>query len=152
NNFDFVSTNGGTRVAGFSYSGLLNWHAGRTGIDPRNLDPEPDLAAAMPEQPNDLTYIFKLRPNTKFHNGKTLTADDVKYSLDLWASDKSVAKDNYTWLEKTEAVDPLTVKITTKFPYADTLPNLVGYRDAFIFNKEFQESKEVVEKMMGTGP
>ena len=28
------------------------------------------------------TYTFKLRPNVKFHNGQTMTAEDVKYSID----------------------------------------------------------------------
>ena len=34
------------------------------------------------------TYSFKIRKNVKFHNGKKVTAEDVKYSLDTAISNK----------------------------------------------------------------
>jgi len=41
----------------------------------------PDLAQSFTMSPNGLTYTFKLR-NTKFSDGKPVTAADVVYSLD----------------------------------------------------------------------
>jgi ABC-type transport system substrate-binding protein len=44
---------------------------------------EPDLLVAMPELTRDGTlYSFELRPGVKFHHGRELTADDVKFSIE----------------------------------------------------------------------
>ena len=44
---------------------------------------EPTLLSKMPEISEDgLTYSFELLPDVKFHNGETLKASDVKYSLE----------------------------------------------------------------------
>ncbi|MDR0291801.1 MAG: ABC transporter substrate-binding protein [Elusimicrobium sp.] len=43
---------------------------------------EPSLSTEVPAaQPDGVTYIFPVRQNVKFHNGETLTAEDVKYSI-----------------------------------------------------------------------
>src|SRR5262245_28724777 len=51
---------GGGRVFGFTHDGLLQFKAGKSGVDPNSLDVEPNIAQALPETPNELTYIFKL--------------------------------------------------------------------------------------------
>ena len=43
---------------------------------------EPALAQGWTISPDHLVYIFKLRPNVRFHDGSLLTAADVKFSLD----------------------------------------------------------------------
>ena len=42
----------------------------------------PCLATSWEITNDGKTYTFKLRPNVKFHNGQTMTADDVKYSIE----------------------------------------------------------------------
>jgi ABC-type transport system substrate-binding protein len=45
--------------------------------------PEPDMAADWPQISDDgLTYTFKLKEGIKFGNGREVTADDVKYTLE----------------------------------------------------------------------
>ena len=57
------------------FSGLLR-------ID-NKLQIVPDLAEAMPEVSADgKVYTFKIRRNAQFHDGRPVTAEDVKYSLD----------------------------------------------------------------------
>jgi len=52
-----------------------------------NLEPAPDIAENMPEISADgLTYTFHLRQGVKFHDGKTLTASDIKYSWERAAN------------------------------------------------------------------
>ncbi len=41
----------------------------------------PNLAAEV-SQPDDLTYVYKLRPGITFHDGSPLTAEDVVYSVE----------------------------------------------------------------------
>src|SRR5690349_10413308 len=42
------------------YSKLVRFKAGTPDIAPADNSMEPDLAAAMPEQPDQMTYVFKL--------------------------------------------------------------------------------------------
>ena len=67
-------------------------------------------------------YTFKLRQGVKFHSGAELTADDVAYSLNrLIAIGAGPAPLFKNWIEKTEAVDKYTVRITTAQPYTPFL-------------------------------
>ena len=82
------------------FSRLLDYEPGTTNI-------VPDLATAMPEISADgKTFTFSLRDDVKFHNGRTLTADDVKYSIE-------------------RAVNP-----KTQGPGAGFFGSIVGYDDA----------------------
>ena len=47
----------------------------------------PDLAEALPEQPDPQTIVFKLNPNARWHdheplNARPVTAEDVKFSIE----------------------------------------------------------------------
>lgn len=85
---------------------------------------------------DDKTYTFQLREDATFHNGDTVTASDVKYSVQRMMD----MQQGFSWMwsgilspENVEVVDETTVKMTTKtvfapFPY--TLPFL------YIVNKD----------------
>src|SRR5687767_9904651 len=45
------------------------------------MDYAPDVAQSW-ETPDDRTVIFKLNPNAKFHDGRPVTAQDVKWTYD----------------------------------------------------------------------
>lgn len=59
---------------------------------------------------DNLTYTFKLRPNVKFHNGKTLTSEDVRASMERY---KRIAtrRDLLAPVAAFEAPDPATFVI-----------------------------------------
>jgi peptide/nickel transport system substrate-binding protein len=50
-----------------------------------NNHPILELAEAMDEAPDHLTYTFKLRQGVHFHNGKLMTSADVAASFDRYA-------------------------------------------------------------------
>src|ERR1700739_3800066 len=50
-----------------------------------NNHPILELAEAMNEAPDHLTYTFKLRQGIHFHNGKPMTSADVVASFDRYA-------------------------------------------------------------------
>jgi peptide/nickel transport system substrate-binding protein len=72
-----------------------------------------DLAESWSASPDGLTYTVKLRPNVKFHDGSTLTAEDVKASYDRIRNPPtgivSVRKNDYVDVASIDVVDPLTV-------------------------------------------
>ncbi len=140
-------------VNGLSYSKLLRFKAGTPEVAPADNAMEPDLAEKMPEQPDATTYTFKIRPNAKFHNGRAVTSEDIKYAYDRYLNfEKSVHKTGLTFIDKMETPDPTTFKITTKGPYADTLFYLGGNLGAWVSPKEHAESPDATAKMVGSGP
>jgi len=74
------------------------------------------------------TWTFKLRPGVKFSDGSPLTAADVVFTLDRVGKVPNSPSSYKVYLqkvEKVEAVDPLTVRITTSEPYP-LLPTNMG--------------------------
>ncbi|VAX25785.1 Dipeptide-binding ABC transporter, periplasmic substrate-binding component (TC 3.A.1.5.2) [hydrothermal vent metagenome] len=90
-----------------------------------NFSIAPDLAKKW-ETPDRKTYIFHLRDGVKFHNGKSLTARDVKaeYDFILDPKNKSPLKGTFKAIDKIEAPDELTVIFRLKTPSASFLGNL----------------------------
>jgi peptide/nickel transport system substrate-binding protein len=89
------------------------------------LKPTPALAQSWTVDGN--VWTFKLRPNVKFSDGSPLTADDVVFTFERVPKVPNSPSPFTLYLKdvaKTEAVDPLTVRITTKGPSPLLLPNL----------------------------
>ena len=141
-------------LAGFTHSGLLGLQAGRPEYPGNEITAEPDLATSMPEQGADqLSYTMKLKP-AKFHNGRTVTSEDVKWSYERYAfDDDSAYKSTWgVWLDSVEAPDPETVVVKTKEPFADAVGSMAAYFDGFIMAQEHEESAEATSRLMGSGP
>lgn len=83
---------------------------------------QPCLATSW-EYLSDTAVQFRLRENVKFHDGNTMTAEDVVYSIERCMNSPQVGY-NATALESVEAVDDYTVVIHTKEPYAPLLASL----------------------------
>ena len=79
----------------------------------------PSLAESWTASPDGLTYEFVLRSGVKFHNGDTMTADDMKFSFDRYrgAASKTL-KDK---VRAVQVVDPLRVRFVLKEPWPDFL-------------------------------
>jgi len=144
-------------TGGFVYSKLLRFKAGVPEVTPADLTMEPDLASALPEQPNELQFTFKLK-QAKFHNlppvgGRAVTAEDVRYAIDRYLTyEKSVHKSLWSFVDKIEVPDPQTVVLKTKYPYADTIQQAGGMYGSYIAPKELAESTEAASRMIGSGP
>ena len=73
---------------------------------------------------DDGAWVFKLRPGAVFHNGEPVTGDDVKWTIEQIAGEKSTAylRGQMSEIARVDLPDPLTVRLVTKTPLA-TLPN-----------------------------
>ena len=118
----------------------------------------PDLAIAMPEQPDPQTYTFKLRPGVKWQNvapvsGRLLTADEVKQAIDVYRSDNNSAfRADYEPIESVTVIDSATVQVKTKEPYAPMLALSAGHYGWRIFPADLLQNDDIKTKAVGTGP
>ena len=143
----------------FTHSRLIKHKAG-PGVQPGTFPLEGDLAESW-TQPSPNVYVFKLRRGVRWHNkapvnGRELTADDVVYSIERF---KTVTGNANAYmlasLEKVEAPDKYTVRMTLKEPYAWFLDILANPMAVCIIAKEtvdkFGDLKKP-ESVVGTGP
>lgn len=110
----------------------------------------PGLAASWEISDDGLTYTFTLREGVTFHDGTTMDAEDVKFSLDrILAEDSANAqKALYAAISAVEVIDPLTVQLTLSEPNGNMLFNL-AWGDAVIVAPE---SIDGIKQMpIGTG-
>ncbi|MEX3313593.1 ABC transporter substrate-binding protein [Sulfitobacter sp. PS-8MA] len=86
----------------------------------------PELATSW-EPNDDLTvWVFKLRQGVEFHNGKTMDADDVVFSINLHRGENTISqtKSLVAMIKEVEATAPNEVTITLKEPNAGFPPVL----------------------------
>lgn len=118
---------------------------------------KPGLAEKWTIAPDGKTYTFTLRQGVRFHSGKALTAQDVKYTIERWKAVRgSPTAFGVATVERVEAPNPRTVIMHLREPLSILLINLSGYA-ASILNEEFttrlgDDYGTGVGKVDGTGP
>jgi len=95
------------------------------------LEYEPSLATSW-KALNDTTWEFKLRKGVKFHNGDTLTAEDVKFSIERVTEPgkekkKSPQYGNVRAIKDVRIVDADTIHLVTDKPFPLLLERLVFF-------------------------
>lgn len=93
-------------------------------------NPEPWLAERFTSSEDKKTWTVTLRDNLKFHDGRPLTAEDVKFSFEYYDKQRA-SSGRYAHhvfdvpaLERTEVIDPLNVRFVLKAaaPQFDIMP------------------------------
>jgi peptide/nickel transport system substrate-binding protein len=127
------------------------------GIDPNEHVLEPDLVESW-EQVDPTTYVFRLRQNAKWGahpdlNGRSITADDVVFSLNRLKSEVSAIRALFEPVQSVEAVDQHTVRVTLAFPFAPFV-NYLSDTSAVIMPPELADrlAEREVAQQMGGGP
>ncbi len=144
------------------YDGLVKFDS--------RFNPTPALAEYWSISPDGTRITFHLRRGVRFHNGRELTADDVKFSLERLIRNrpgnttyqhfvgKVVGAEEY-WqgkaaeVEGFRVVDPLTFDIRWVRPYVSGL-YLLGMYYCKILPRDLVEgqSRSFFQKPVGTGP
>jgi ABC-type transport system substrate-binding protein len=143
------------------FDGLMDYKPGTTEL-------VPDLAESVTVSDDGLTYTFKLRQGVKFHNGREMTAADVKYSLERTCNPatQSPGAGYYGALEGfddfqagkakelsgVQTPDDHTVTIKLSRPDS-TLLHLMALNFSFVVPKEVVEAEgpDFGHKPVGTG-
>ncbi|MBI3963144.1 MAG: ABC transporter substrate-binding protein, partial [Deinococcus sp.] len=101
----------------------LNVYNALTRYD-ENLQIVPDLAESW-ETSDTQHWTFTLRSGVLFHNGRTLTADDVQSSLQRAAASTSSLAARVQNIESIEVLSPTQVQVNLKTPSAAFLDDIV---------------------------
>ena len=114
--------------------------------------PDGDLTPAVAESctvsDDRLTYTFTLREGVKFHNGDTVTAEDVVYSINRCAAATEtgiVQVEAFSVIQNIEAVDERTVAITIAEPSNEFL----SYLTVAVLPADYDQQDTAP---IGTGP
>ena len=154
------------RISGILVNELFG---GLVTIEPFNFSVAPDLASSWDISENGTVYTFHLRPDAKFHDGRPVTAQDVKWSLERVADPELVSPvvDQYLndvigvqaklrgeadSVEGVKVIDDQTIQITIDAPKSYFLAKLT-YPTAFVLDRTNVEGNEDwIRSPNGTGP
>ena len=138
----FATDGQSQRLDALIFSGLLARDA--------QMNLHGDLASSW-EKPDALTYVFHLKSNIKFHDGRPLTSADVKSTFDfiLNPANKSPKRGAFRMVDKVETPDSQTVIFHLKEPYASFLINLIPNAAGIVPAKA---GADFARHPIGTGP
>jgi len=116
----------------------------------RNLTPVPDLASSMHVEKNRF-YTFKLKQNIKFHDGRSVTSEDVKRSILLYQSDKmkSPFQGVFQKIKNIKTPSPWVINFETDSIEPGLLVDLYLLK---ILPTDKVERADYNQKLIGTGP
>src|SRR5258708_5008021 len=101
----------------------------------------PQLALSHETSADGKTVTLKLRPGVKFHDGEPFDAKAAKYSLDRHLSMKgSFRRPEISVVESAEVVDPPTIKLNLKAPFAPLLAQLTDRAGMMVSPKAAEAS------------
>jgi peptide/nickel transport system substrate-binding protein len=114
----------------------------------------PMLATEWKVSDDGLTYTFTLHEGVKFHDGTDFNADAVKFNLERYMTDpKSTRRNELGTVKSVEAVDPKTVKVTLKEPFAPFLSVLSDRSGMMVSPKAAKDQGgDIRNQPVGTGP
>lgn len=127
----------------------INIYEGLTRFGPDGAI-QPLLAKSWDVTEGGKVWTFHLHDGVKFHDGTTMDAEDVKFSLERATAEGSTnaQKQLFANIESVEVVDPLTVKVTMKSPTGNFDFNM-AWGDAVILGPESVASNAT--NPVGTG-
>ena len=89
------------------------------------LNVVPQLALSHETSPDGKAVTIKLRPNVTFHDGEKFDAEAAKYSLERHMTmTGSFRKPELVAVDHIDVVDPLTIRLVLKTPFAPLISQL----------------------------
>ncbi len=121
-----------------------------------NLIAQPLLVESWQVSPDGKRWEFKLRNGVKFHNGKTVTAEDAVKSWKRWAERDNFGSIILGFIDQVRPIDELRFEILMVEPTALVLEGMarIGGYYPYIMPPEMYNvpAAEGAKVMIGTGP
>jgi peptide/nickel transport system substrate-binding protein len=121
----------------------------------RNHEFVPALATSWDSSADGKEWTFHLRKGVKFHNGREMTAEDIKWNFDRILDPKtgSSYKGQFDMLDSVRVVDRYTVKLIMNKPWKIFVSTLCDQMTQFWFiAPESINPDGTITRPIGTGP
>jgi peptide/nickel transport system substrate-binding protein len=100
----------------------------------------PQLALSHETSADGKEVTIKLRPGVKFHDGEPLDAEAAKFSIERHMTlPTSFRKSELASVDHVEVVDPLTIKLVLKTPFAPLITQLTDRSGMMVSPKAAKE-------------
>jgi peptide/nickel transport system substrate-binding protein len=100
----------------------------------------PQLALSYETSADGKATTIKLRPGVKFHDGEVLDAEAAKFSIERHINmPGSFRKSELASVDHVEVVDPLTIKLVLKSPFAPLISQLTDRAGMMVSPKAVKE-------------
>jgi peptide/nickel transport system substrate-binding protein len=117
---------------------------------------KPQMVDTYTVSPDKKVYTFVLRNGLEWHDGKPVTGEDVAASIKRWAVRDAFGQKLATFIDKLEAPDAKTFRMTLKEPTGIVLDALgkPSSNVPFIMPKRVAETDpfKVIDDNIGSGP
>jgi oligopeptide transport system substrate-binding protein len=137
--------------------------------DPVTLEVRPELAESWEISDDKTVYTFHLRHGVKFHNGRQVTAEDFRYSMERTLNPATAADQRWVLgqikgadafkgtpgehVEGIEVLDPYTLRLTITRPYEPFLALLSMEAASPVPREEVERwGDDFASHPMGCGP
>lgn len=114
----------------------------------------PGLAESWTTAADGLTWTFKIRSGVRFHNGRTMTAEDAAYSINRIRdpNTKSPRAGDFALVDSVTAAGPATLVIRLKQPFSPLLAKLSLSTNVVVPREVIERDGDLNRTPTGTGP
>lgn len=118
----------------------------------QELASQPNLCVEL-EIPDNTTYIFHLTKDAMFSDGTPLTAEDVKFSLEMYKDPDIGARAWAAAIESIEVANDHTAQVNLAKPFAPLIGYLSWHYNPIVSQAFYEANDGAIEQIaMGSGP
>jgi peptide/nickel transport system substrate-binding protein len=142
-----ASDSASSSINGLVYNGLVRYD--------KNLKIVGELAESWEISEDNLTIVFHLRKNVTWHDGEPFTAEDVKFTYDLYIDPNTPTAyaEAFKQVTRVEVRDPYTFVVHYSRPYAPALISWATpiHPQHLLAGRDITDSP-LAREPVGTGP
>jgi peptide/nickel transport system substrate-binding protein len=119
----------------------------------KNLEPRPQMAEGHTVSDDGRTYLIKLRPGLKWHDGEPVRAQDCAPSLARWAARDPFGQNLLKVVDEWGVQDDRTIRIRLKKPFP-LLIQAIAQQNSFIMPERLAKTDpfKAITEIVGSGP